>query len=587
MRPFDPRLLRYARTTRTFLAVTVGLGVLTALLVIATAWLVSAAVTRAFLHGAGTSALEGVLIGLGVVLGLRALVAWLREMAAAATSAKVKTQLRTQLLAHAVALGPAWASGERPGEIITLATTGIDALDAYFSRYLPQLVLAVMVPLAVLVEVVLHDWLSGLIIAVTLPLIPIFMIMVGLTTTRRTRHQWLALSVLAGHFLDVVAGLPTLKVFGRAKAQAETIREVTERYRAATMTTLRIAFLSAFVLELLATLSVALVAVTIGVRLVNGELGLGTGLFVLILAPEAYAPLRAVGAQFHASVEGVTAAGRIFEVLETQPSSSGGHGHVPDLAGATIRLEGVGVTYPGRGGPAVAGLDLALAPRSTTVLTGPSGAGKSTLVALLLGLREPDAGRVVVVPEHGEPVNLGSLDLVAWRAQIAWVPQKPALLAGTLAENIRVGDPQASDERVRQAARDAGLGELVDDAGDGLARRVGERGAGLSAGERQRLALARALVRDAPVLILDEPTANLDGSTEAQVLEVLDHARAGRTVLLVAHRPSLLALADHRVHLGLPTRAPDEPELPRPSAVLAAPGEDEVRALLPIDAVGS
>lgn len=552
MKPLDPRLLRYARTTRTYLALSVLLGTAAAGLIIAQATLLAETITKAFLGGAGLAELRTPMLLLLAVVAGRTLVVWLQEVAAHRSSAAVKSQLRRRLLEHAMRLGPRWLSGERSGELATLATRGIDALDAYFSRYLPQLVLAVTVPAAVGLRILLGDWLSALTIALTLPLIPIFAILVGLATEKVTKRQWRTLSVLAGHFLDVVAGLPTLKVFGRAKAQARTIREVTDHYRKATMSTLRIAFLSALVLELLSTISVALVAVSIGLRLVGGEMDLQTALLVLILAPEAYLPLRQVGVHFHASTEGLAAAERVFEVLETPAPPSGTRTDVPDLARATIRLEGVTVAYEGREAPALDRFSLTIHPGETVALTGPSGAGKSTILAVLLGFVRPDAGRVLV-----DWQDLAEFDLDAWRSHIAWVPQRPYLFTGTVADNIRLGRPDATDEEVRLAARAACAEEFIDALPQGFDTPLGECGAGLSAGQRQRIALARAFLRDAPLLLLDEPTSNLDLESETAVVEAVRRLAAGRTVVLVAHRPALTALADRVVRVepaGVVTR---------------------------------
>lgn len=544
MKPLDPRLLTYAGTTRIFLLASVALGAATAGLIIAQATLLAGMLTRAFLGGATLGDLRVPMLLLLAVIGGRTLVAWLQEVAAHRSSAAVKSQLRGRLLAHAMRLGPRWLSGERSGELATLATRGIDALDDYFSRYLPQLVLAVIVPVAVGARILLGDWLSAVTIAVTLPLIPVFAILVGLTTQRKMDRQWRTLSALAAHFLDVVAGLPTLKIFGRARAQAGKIREVTGRHRRATMSTLRIAFLSALVLELLSTLSVALVAVSIGLRLVEGGLGLETALLVLVLAPEAYLPLRQVGAQYHASVEGLTAAGRIFEVIETPMPDPGTRTDVPDPAHATIRLDGVTVDYGGRDVPALDGFSLTVHPGETVALTGPSGAGKSTVLAVLLGFVTPCAGQVLIDWDE-----LADLDPDAWRARIAWVPQRPHLFAGTVAGNIRLGRPDASDAEVRDAAGAANALEFIDALPAGLDTPLGERGSGLSAGQRQRIALARAFLRDAPLLLLDEPTSNLDAESEAAVLDAVRRLSASRTVVLVAHRPALAALADRVVHL--------------------------------------
>ncbi|MEU0642011.1 thiol reductant ABC exporter subunit CydD [Streptomyces umbrinus] len=546
MKPIDPRLLRYARATRLFLIAVVGLGVVGAGLVIAQAMLIAEVVVGAFQHELSVAELRTPLLLLAAVAVGRACVSWLTELAAHRASAAVKSELRRRLLERAGALGPGWLSGQRTGSLVALATRGVDALDDYFSRYLPQLGLAVVVPVAVLARIVTEDWVSAAIIVGTLPLIPIFMMLIGWVTQSQMDRQWRLLSRLSGHFLDVVAGLPTLKVFGRAKAQADSIRRITGDYRQATMRTLRIAFISSFALELLATISVALVAVTIGMRLVHGEMALYDGLVVLILAPEAYLPLRQVGAQYHAAAEGLSAAEEIFEVLET-PEPTSGTGAVPPSGG--VRFEGVTVRYPGRSSDAVSDVSFAVEPGETVALVGPSGVGKSTLLNVLLGFVEPTSGRVRV-----GGADLTETSLEEWRSQVAWVPQRPHLYAGSVAENVRLARPDADDSAVRRALSDAGALEFVDALPEGVRTVLGEEGAGLSAGQRQRLALARAFLADRPVLLLDEPTASLDGATEAEVVEAVRRLAVGRTVLLVVHRPALLDVADRVVRL--------EPETP-------------------------
>jgi ATP-binding cassette subfamily C protein CydCD len=541
VKPIDPRLLRYARATRLFLVAVVGLGALGAALVIAQAMLIAEVVVGAFQQGLSASGLRTPLLLLVAVAIGRALVSWLTELAAHRASAAVKSELRGRLVERATQLGPGWLSGQRTGSLVALATRGVDALDGYFSRYLPQLGLAVVVPVAVLARIVTEDWVSAAIIVGTLPLIPVFMVLIGWATQSRMDRQWRLLSRLSGHFLDVVAGLPTLKVFGRAKAQAESIRRITGEYRQATMRTLRIAFLSSFALELLATLSVALVAVTIGMRLVHGEMDLYTGLVILVLAPEAYLPLRQVGAQYHAAAEGLAAAEEIFAVLET-PLPASGAGAVPT---GGVAFEDVTVRYPGRAVDAVDGVSFSVEPGETVAIVGPSGAGKSTLLNALLGFVPPTEGRIRV-----GGVDLADLDLEQWRSRIAWVPQHPHLYAWTIAENVRLARPDADDAAVRRALADAGALEFVDALPAGDRTVLGEDGAGLSAGQRQRLALARAFLADRPVLLLDEPTAALDGETEAEVVAAVRRLAAGRTVLLVVHRPALLAVADRVVRLA-------------------------------------
>ncbi|MFE2139077.1 thiol reductant ABC exporter subunit CydD, partial [Streptomyces sp. NPDC059466] len=548
MKPIDPRLLRYARATRVFLLTVVGLGVVGAVLVIAQAMLVAEVVVGAFQQGHSAPELRTPLLLLVAVAAGRALVAWLTELAAHRASASVKSELRGRLLDRAVALGPGWLGGQRTGSLVALATRGVDALDDYFSRYLPQLGLAIVVPVALLARIVTEDWVSAAIIVVTLPLIPLFMVLIGWVTRSRMDRQWRLLSRLSGHFLDVVAGLPTLKVFGRAKAQAESIRRITGEYRQATVRTLQIAFLSSFALELLATISVALVAVTIGMRLVHGDMDLYVGIVILVLAPEAYLPLRQVGAQYHAAAEGVAAAEEIFSVLET-PLPAGGSLPLPE---GEIAFDAVTVRYPGRSGEAVRDASFVVAPGETVALVGPSGVGKSTLLNVLLGFVEPTAGRVRV-----GGADLAGSDLAEWRSRVAWVPQRPHLFAGSIAENVRLARPGADDAAVRRALADAGALEFVDALPDGARTMLGEDGSGLSAGQRQRLALARAFLADRPVLLLDEPTASLDGATEAEVVAAVRRLAVGRTVLLVVHRPALLGVADRVVRLepGTPTTA--------------------------------
>ncbi|MEU9118686.1 thiol reductant ABC exporter subunit CydD [Streptomyces sp. NPDC048506] len=555
MKPVDPRLLRYAHATRGFLVVVVLLGLAGAGLVVGQAMLIAEIVVGAFQHGLGLGGLATPLALLAAVSVGRGLVSWLSELAAHRASAAVKSELRMRLVERAAQLGPDVGAAAddrgrelRTGELTTLATRGVDALDDYFSRYLPQLGLAVVVPVAVLARIVTGDWISALTIVLTLPLIPLFMVLIGWATQSRMDRQWRLLARLSGHFLDVVEGLPTLKVFGRAKAQAAAIRTITSEYRRATLRTLRIAFLSSFALELLATISVALVAVGIGMRLVHGELDLYTGLMVLVLAPEAYLPLRQVGAQYHAAAEGLAAAEEIFAVLE-RPLAAPGTAPAPQ--GTGLAVENLVVRHPGRTADSLPATSFEVRPGETVALVGPSGAGKSTLLSVLLGFTAPYEGRALV-----DGRDIASLAPDSWRRRIAWVPQQPQLFAGSIAENVRLARPDADDAAVRSALADAGALDFIDALPDGTATPLGESGAGLSAGQRQRLALARAFLADRPILLLDEPTANLDGETEEAIVAAVRRLAVGRTVLLVVHRPALLAVADRVVRLPEPTGVP-------------------------------
>jgi len=552
VKPLDPRLLRHASAARRFVVRIAALAVATAVLVLLQAQLLAGVIDGAFLGGAGLDVLAPALGLLVAVVAGRALLSWAGEVAAHRAATDVIRQLRAKLVAHVLRLGPRHRDLPPSGELATLATRGLDGLEGYFGRYLPTLLIAAVVPAVVAGRILFADWVSGIVIGLTVPLIPIFMILIGLHTERSTRRQWRTLAVLGHHFLDLVAGLEVLVAFGRARHQSGRLRELAESYRRATMRTLRVAFLSALALELLATLSVALVAVAVGLRVVEGSLDLATALLVLVLAPEVYLPLRAVGTRFHDSAEGLAAATEVFAVLEIEPAA-GRTAECPDPSTVAVHLHHVVVD--GRGGRVLDGTDLVIEPGTLLGIRGPSGAGKSTLLDLLLGLRSPDGGSVTV-----GGIDLADLDRAAWLRRVAWVPQRPVLLAGSVADNIRLADPSADPDRVRSAARAAALDIALD-------TEIGEYGTGLSTGQQRRVALARAVLADRPLLLLDEPTEGVDTATEDAILAALPAITAGRTTVLVSHRAEVLARCD-RV-LDLPAL---DPPTPSPAATRPARG---------------
>ncbi|MBO2453084.1 thiol reductant ABC exporter subunit CydD [Actinomadura barringtoniae] len=544
MRSLDRRLLRRARGAFVALGADVAFGVLAALAVLAQAVLIATIVADAF---AGRSPGGALLLLLVVVVAGRSGLSTAIEAVGRRAAGRVMSDLRMDLIRRRLRApdmaAPADEAGEEgeAGEVATAAVQGVDALESYFARYLPQLALAVLVPVTVLTCTALVDPVSAVIMLVTLPLIPIFMVLIGQVTEARTRERWQALARLSNHFLDVVRGLPTLRAWGRGAAQAERIAATSEEYRATTMRVLRLSFLSGAVLDFLATIATALVAVSLGIRLVDGTVTLRAALIVLLLTPELYAPLRALAAQYHAAADGLAAAQRIIDLIDADPArpEAGRLPCPPCLPWRAVRLNGVTVRHRSR--PVLDRLDLEIGRGEIVALVGPSGAGKSTVAALLLGLRRPDAGTITV-----DSRTLDSLDPAAWRRQIGWLPQRPTLFRGTVHDNITMG----ARVQVEAAAALTGADDFVRDLRHGYDTVVGPGGRGLSAGETRRIALARALARqDTRLLILDEPTAHLDSGAARRVLEAIKQAAPGRAVLLIEHHPDAAAIADRIVRV--------------------------------------
>jgi ATP-binding cassette subfamily C protein CydD len=545
VRVLDQRLVRRAAPVRHLLVLDAILGAASAGLVLVQAVLIARIVAQAF-DGAPLSDVTFDLVLLALAFAGRSVLTWGFEVAGRRAASTVLSELRLELVERRLRSQPLALDGAEAGEIAATAVQGVEGLEAYFARYLPQVVLAIVVPVAVLGLVVAIDPISAALMLITLPLVPVFMWLIGRHTEERTRERWLALRLLSAHFLDVVRGLPTLRAFNRGRQQAAVLDRIGERYRRTTIGTLRVAFLSGAMLELAATLGVALVAVTAGVRLVDGGLGLEAALTVLVLAPELYLPMRQLAAQFHASADGVAVAERMLELVD-EPTASISEGKLiaPSPLDATVRFEAVSFAYPSRPGLVLDGLDLELYPDETVALVGPSGSGKTTVASLLLRFVDPVQGRI----------STGGLDLAycradVWREQIAWVPQWPTIFRGTIADNIRLGDPCATERAVRDAAVLAGADRFIQALPFGYETLVGDGGRPLSAGESRRIALARAFARNAPLVILDEPTADLDRTSAAVVAESVERLRAGRMVLLIAHRPELVEHADRVVLLA-------------------------------------
>ncbi len=546
----DKRLLRWARRQPWLYLLAAGSGLAVGLATVWQARLVSQVVNRVFLSGEDLTQVMRLLVGILLVIGLRTGLGWVSHFSARKAGLNLKGELRRSLYSHLFSLGPAFIRGGNTGELTNTLTTGIEALEVYFGQYLLQVVLAALIPLTFLLFIFPLDPLSGLVLLLTAPLIPFFMVFIGSQSERLTQRQWGVLSKMSAFFLDLLQGLSTLKMLGRSQAQVSAIEKVNDSYRLATLKVMRVTFLSALTLELVATLSTAIVAVEVGLRLLYGRLAFEQAFFVLLLAPEFYLPLRSLGARFHAGLAGIAAAARIFGILEeelpSQPSPFASPFPAPGFRSSPPSLSFRNVSYsysPGR--PALRGVTFEIPAGQKTALVGPSGAGKTTLADLLLRFINPQQGEIWL---DGQPhYAVGTAD---WRSRVAWVPQKPYLFYGTVEDNIRLGNRQAEHEQVIQAARLAHADEFIQALPQGYQTQLGERGSRLSGGQVQRIALARAFLKDASLIILDEATANLDPETDAYLQESFDWLVQGRTVLLIAHRLGTALRADHVVVLA-------------------------------------
>ncbi|MCB9455840.1 MAG: thiol reductant ABC exporter subunit CydD [Anaerolineaceae bacterium] len=538
-RSLDQRLLYETRFAHGALAASLGANALLGFVVIAQAALLSQVIQRVFLGGETLEQVLPTLLFLLGIVGLRAALSYASGHASAQLAIRVKNALRERFVAHLYALGPAYRQGERSGDLVLSVTEGIEKLDGYYRDYLPGIFSAIFLPLVILLVVLPLDLVTFAVLLVTAPLIPFFMALIGMAAGALAKRQYFEMRHLGAHFLDVMQGLTTLKLFNRSQYQAETIQRITGDFREATMRVLRVAFLSAFTLEMLATLSVAIVAVEIGVRLLNGGIGFEQALFLLVIAPEFYLPLRALGAKFHNATEGKAAAERLYAVLDTPLPEKSSMDALPVPPALRIRFEGVSLAYADDTRPALKDVSFEIEPGQRAALVGASGGGKTSIAALLLRFVQPNSGRISVGGSDLARISAG-----AWREHIAWVSQSPYLFNATIAENICFSRPDASETQMITAAQAAGVHDFVMQLPLGYETVCGERGLRLSGGQAQRIALARALLRDAPLLILDEPTSQLDPESEAAIIRALERVTAGRTVLLITHRLSTAVHAD-------------------------------------------
>lgn len=522
-----------------WLQAAVALGLIAGLVLIAQAWLLAGLVNAVVFAKATLAQVMPTFWGLLALFVLRAVLAWASEQAGFHAAVQVKIALREQLLTHIQTLGPAWLHTERTGDVVNAVVDGIEALEPYYARYLPAIAMMALVPLAILVFVFANDWLAGVIMLVTAPLIPVFMVFIGKGAEKRNQTQWRVLAWMSAHFLDTLQGLTTLKLFNASRREAQMVARVSEQYRKQTMSVLRIAFLSSFALEFFSTVSIAMVAVLVGFRLYWGEMHFLHGFFVLLLAPEFYQPLRNMGTHYHARMAAIGAAERLVEILETPPSAlSGTQKTLPDLRTACVHFAGVGFHYPdGRQG--VADLNLTIHPGETLAIVGPSGAGKTTLINLLMGFVQAQVGTVRI-----GTTALPDIDPETWHRQLAWLPQRPTLFPASVADNIRMGTPDAGPDALHQAARLAQAHDFICALPQGYDTPIGETGHGLSGGQTQRIALARAFLKQAPLVILDEASANLDSENEALIQAGVEQLSTGRTVIMIAHRLRSIRHAD-------------------------------------------
>ena len=538
----DRRLFQLLKEDGRPFIVSIISGVLAAGMLIAQAFYLSIVIDSAFIQKSGMERLLLPLSLFALFSTLRMAFNWFSHTEANRGTLIIRSKVFTRLISTVGALGPLYARSVQSGRLSTTLLKGVEALDAYYSQYIPQLFFALFTPLLIAGTILPGDLISGGILLLTAPLIPMFMILIGKSASAMTEKQWKTMSRMSGFFLDVLQGLPTLKLFAQSKRQHDAIEESGESFRHATMRVLKVAFLSSLTLELVGTIGMAIIAVGIGLRLMGGKLTFQHALFVLILTPDFYLPLRQLGTKFHAGMEGVSASKEIFAILDqsTPAPVQQATFTVKESAGKrTIVFTNVSYTYPGSSRPALEGISATIPAGKTTAIIGPSGAGKSTMINLLLRFQEPGEGSITI---DGNPIH--AIPLEEWHRQISWVPQHPYLFNATLRENILLARPDASAEQVESALTKSGLTTFVGSLPQGLETMIGEQGARLSGGEAQRVALARAFLKNAPLLVLDEPTSHTDPELEAALRSSIQELMRGRTTIIIAHRLETIRSAE-------------------------------------------
>lgn len=526
------RLVREVRPVRWLLATVAGYGIVSGILIVLEAGFLAAVVAAVYIRHQGWSAIEPWLAILLGILLVRAVIAGLTETASLNLSTSVESSLRTRLLQKLEATGPMVWTNDHTGELVNTVIQGVDNLETFLARYLPQIVLTAFIPLIIGIKVAFTDWISAGILLITVPLIPFFMILIGRQAEKETEKRWVTLGRLGSHFLDIVQGLETLKIFGQSRQQDRAIGSAAESFRKSTMATLRLAFLSGLVLELLASLSMAMIAVAVGLRLVGGHISFQKAFFLLILVPDFYAPWRALGAKFHDGLNGLSAASRIFDMLDRPEWAKGTGRSIPFGNGPwPIAIDGCSFRYREDTPYAIKDITLTIEPHSSLALVGPTGSGKTTLLSLLLGFMPTTEGIIRV----GD-IALQDLDRDWWHRQLAYVSQTPYLFAGTILDNLKFAAPHATAEMIQEAVSRAHFDEVLARFPKGLNTPVGENGIRLSGGERQRLALSRVFLKQAPIVIMDEPSAHLDEVSESLLQRAIIDLCQARTVIIVAHR---------------------------------------------------